>query len=266
MSGSLTRHIHYLCLCAALVAQGACTDLPTGTDSFQLQADGQIWAAVVPPADLPDANSWLGAPGAPGSSAEAVRQEVVGLQEQAARATARGDLERAKVLRGEAARRAISALEISPRHDVFIRGLASLEAWQRSVGAGTGLGDIPALADAVDAVRGGSDAVRAALQEGDVRTAALRLTEAAERIREWSPEGVALKVLERVDLRLADARGSSAERERAAHLVQSARYELVAGNPLLATQRALYALQLAAGRGLGDAPTEERARCGEYGC
>jgi hypothetical protein len=256
-----------VCLCLAVAGLGgACADLPTGADSFRFEADGQIWTAVMPPEDLPDASTWLvySAPDSPAASA--ARDEVASLQSQATRARAAGNLELANELLTEAARSAVAAMEASPEKDVLLRGGASLEAWERRAREEIERVTIPGLAEAVDAVELDRRRMEAALAGGDGRLAALLLTVAAERIRDWSPQGVALRVLGRVESHLAAAARSPAERERATHLMQSARYELIHGNSLRAMQRALYALQLAGGNGLSEAPEQEHARCGEHAC
>ncbi|MBD0320386.1 MAG: hypothetical protein ICV87_08630, partial [Gemmatimonadetes bacterium] len=43
-------------LCAAA---GACTDLPSAPESFVREAGGATWVAVVEPAGLPTARTWL---------------------------------------------------------------------------------------------------------------------------------------------------------------------------------------------------------------
>ena len=60
------RSATWLALSATLALQAACSDLPTGSDSFQLEADGELWTAVVAPAGLPTAETWLAfAPASP---------------------------------------------------------------------------------------------------------------------------------------------------------------------------------------------------------
>jgi hypothetical protein len=243
----------------------ACTDLPTGADAFQLEADGQVWVAVVPPADLPDAASWLEY-SPEGADPFGLRQEVAALQAEARRARVVGDPERADQLLGEAMHLAVDAMTADPDVEVFRRGTQALASWRRSVQAGVELERTPALRATVEAVARDAEAVDAAVGEGDFRRAATRLTEAGERVRRWSPDGVALQVLERVEAHLAAAARSPQEMERTAHLMTGAREELVGGDPLRAMQRALYALQLAGGSELREIPVEERSRCGEYDC
>ena len=267
MIGSPTRSAAKVCLCLAAAGfGGACADLPTGADSFRLEADGQIWTAVMPPEDLPDASTWLAYSAPDSPAASAARDEVASLQSQATRARAAGNLELANEFLTEAAGRAVAAMEVSPEKDVLLRGGASLEAWERRAREEIERVAIPGLAEAVDAVELDRQRMEAALAGGDDRLAALLLTVAAERIRDWSPQGVALRVLGRVESHLAAAARSPEERERATHLMQSARYELIDGNSLRAMQRALYALQLAGGNGLSEAPEQEHSRCGEHAC
>jgi hypothetical protein len=249
--------------CAAL---SACTDLPTGTESFQLDADGELWTAVVPPADLPSPATWLAYVAAESPEGMAAALEVSTLEADAMRARALGQLDRARDLNAAAALRAVEAMEVSPGPAVFVAGVASLESWMRSVRAGVDLTRVPALVAALEAVELDRVAVEEALRSGDEPVAALHLTRAAERVRDWAPQGVALRVLGRVEQHLAAAARSPGEIERATHLVQSARQELIAGNALRAVQRALYALQLAQGSELREIPVLERASCGEYAC
>jgi hypothetical protein len=253
-------------LVSLALVQGACADLPTGPDSFQLEADGELWTAVVPPADLPSASTWLAfaAPSSP-ESADAA-SEVAALQASAVRAMTRGELERAEELAARATLRAIDAMQLRPGPGVFLAGIGSLQGWERRVREGVDLTRAPALAATLAEVGAEREAVDAALRAGDQRAAAIHLTRAAELVRAWSPQGVALRVLGRVDAHLAAASRSPGEAERAAHLVQSAREELLSGEPLRAVQRALYALQLAGGSELHEIPAEEHPSCGEYSC
>lgn len=263
---SLRRPAALPALALVLLALPACEDLPTGADAFQLEADGELWTAVVPPADLPTAATWLrfADPAAP--HVGAVAAEVEGLYARAARARALGELTEADALLSEAAASAVGVMQTVPRPGIFLAGVASLGGWERSVRSGVDLTRAPALAAAVTAVERDREAVELALREGDPRAAALHLTLASERVRAWGPQGVALRVLGRVEAHLASAARSPAEAERAAHLVQSAREELLNGEPLRAVQRALYALQLAGGNELREIPAEEHPACGEYAC
>lgn len=253
-------------LALALLALPACTDLPTGVEAFQLEADGELWTAVMPPADLPTAATWLqyANPASPETNAAAV--EVEALYMRAGRARARGELQQAETLLAAAATRAVEVMDDAPRPGIFLAGVSSLQGWERSVRAGIDLSRAPALATTLAAVAQDREAVEVSLLEGDERAAALRLTRAAERVRAWGPQGVALRVLGRVEAHLASAARSPGEAERARHLVQSARDELMNGEPLRAVQRALYALQLAGGSALQEIPAEEHPRCGEYSC
>lgn len=255
------RLLAALFLCAT--AAGACTDLPTGTGAFQLEAEGTLWTAVVVPSDLPTMASWLRyAP--PGSETEAASRRVAELQEESRRVRAAGDLGRADALTAEAAELALG-MRSAPARASLIRGMLAVDGWQRDVRESIQLERAPELAAAVERVERERDAAAEALSEGRDDEAAVRLTVAAEWARSWSPEGVALRVLERVEARLGEddeAEGAA----RARHLVHSARQELVAGEPLRAFQRALYALQIADGQALSQPEDEARAPCGEYGC
>jgi hypothetical protein len=266
MSLPHASRLGFAVLCVSLMgAQTSCTDLPTGADSFQLEADGQLWVAVLPPEGLPDAATWL-AYTSPGAAPFALRAEIAEIEEQARRARVSGDAERADALLTGALRRSVEAMAVDPGRGFFAERRAALDSWRRSVQAGVEIDRAPALRATLEAVERDGAAVDAALEAGDYRAAAMRLTVAAERIRRWSPDGVAAQVLERVETHLAAAARTPQELERTAHLVDGARQELLGGNPLRAMQRALYALQLAGGSELHEIPVLERSRCGEYAC
>ena len=72
---------------ALLISSG---HLPTGADAFQLEADGQLWVAVLPPQDLPEAATWLAYTSA-GAAPFALRAEIAELEEQARRARVIGN-------------------------------------------------------------------------------------------------------------------------------------------------------------------------------
>ena len=252
-------------LAGALLCFGACTDLPTGTDSFQLEADGQLWVAIVPQGDLPDAATWL-AYGPVGAEGDRLRVVVQGRWEEARRARGAGDEARAQRLLEEALQEAAGAMTVAPGASYFLAREAALLAWESRARAAVALERAPALATTLESVERHREAMAQAVTEGDYRTAAIRLTEASELARSWSPDGVALQVLDRVETHLAAAARSPEERERTAQLVASARQELVGGSPLRAMQRALYALQLAGGSELREIPAETRPSCGEYAC
>ena len=124
---------------------------------------------------------------------------------------------------------------------------------------------MPELAAALERVEQERDAASEAMSDGRDEEAAVRLTLASEWARAWGPEGVALRVLDRVEERLAQTSAEGGA-ERARHFVLSARQELSEGESLRAVQRALYALQLADGQGLSEPEDDTRPRCGEFGC
>lgn len=253
-------------LCVALLASSACADLPTGPEAIQLHADGEFWTAIVPPPGLPSVDSWLDSLPSDRPDAVELAEQVAALQAEADAARSRGDVERADELLFRATREIVEAMDQPPATRVLLTGLASLDSWERSLQADIDLSRTPALAATVTAVAEDRAAADAALRAGDDRLAAVLLTQGAERIRAWAPSGVAMQVLKRVDARLASAALGGGGSDRTAHLVESARYELLNGNPYRAVQRALYALQLASGQQLYEIPLEETARCGEYTC
>ena len=257
------RHRLLAALAVCSFAAGACTDLPTGPGAFQLEAGGTLWTAVVAPSDLPTIGSWLRyAPAGP--ETQALSAQVSELERESRHARASGDVGRADALTINAAQLALEAASGAARPSL-IRGLLAVDGWQRDVRESVQLEGAPELAAAVERVEREREAAAEALSEGRDEEAAVRLAVAAEWARSWSPEGVALRVLERVEARLMEDEGADGS-SRARHLVHSARHELVAGEPLRAVQRALYALQIADGQALSEPEDETRSRCGQYGC
>lgn len=253
-------------LCLALLTPIACADLPTGPEAFQLQADGEFWTAIVPPPGLPSIDSWLQQLPEESPVTTEIAEQVAALRAEASEARTRGDLQRADELLLEATQRALAAMDGAPGQRTLLTGIASLASWDRSLRMEIDLSRTPALAATVEAVAEDRAAADAALKGGDPHLAAVHLTRGAERIRHWAPTGVALQVLSRVDTHLANTALAPGGGGRTAHLVESARYELLNGNPYRAVQRALYALQLASGQELYEIPEDETSRCGEYTC
>lgn len=255
------RHPLLLALLICAAAAGGCTDLPTGPGAFQLEAEGTLWTAVVAPADLPSPGSWLGGVAA-GTQVEETVVRVTAMQQASRSLRSGGDAPRADSLVAEAASLALAAGP-QPSRPTLIRAILAVDGWQRDVRESVDLERVPELAAAVERVELEREAAAEALSEGRDEEAAVRLTVAAEWARSWSPEGVALRVLDRVEARLG---GDADLGDRARHLVHSARHELVAGEPLRAVQRALYALQIADGQALSEPEDDGPARCGEYSC
>lgn len=264
MSRSLSRRSLPTALTALLALfAAACTDLPTDAGAFQLEADGTLWTAIATPTDLPSAATWLRyAPSGP--DGEAATARVAELQRDARRARASGDSERADALTVEAMEVVARGMD-APGRGTLIRGMIAVDGWQRAVRETVVLDRVPELAAALDRVEQEREAASDALSEGRDVEAAIRLTLASEWARAWGPEGVALRVLDRVEERLAQESGEGGA-ERARHFVRSARQELAEGESLRAVQRALYALQLADGQGLSSSDDDARPRCGEFAC
>src|SRR5690606_1594828 len=146
--------------------------------------------------------------------------------------------------RAEPVRTVPGGAESLPGPEFFMRARGALVRWEQSVRAGVDLEENPELSAAVVTVHDEAEAVDEALRDDDFSAAALHLTAAAMMIQEWSPEGVAMRVLDRAEARLAGSSDASPRSERAIRLLQSARQELLRGNAMRATQRGLYALQL----------------------
>lgn len=211
-------------------------------------ADGRQWVAVAPPEQLPDLATWL--PYVSGETASgSVLAEVRELQRRAEQARASGELQRAAELRRLAVETAVHSLARLPEPRVFEAGLVAVDQWVVRART-TVVADASALAAAVIEVEQERTRTAEALAAGDSAAAVVHLAAASERIRDWSPAEVALRVLERAEAAMVSSARGAASRERVRHLAQSARRELVEGDPVRALRRALYALQLAAGSGL----------------
>lgn len=257
-------HRCILLLCAAATGAG-CADAPMDPAALEWLPEGRVWAAVLPPDDLADATTWLPYVHA-GPAGDAPRNRVRLLEQQAAHASRRGDLGRARELREEAVRLAVGSLARAPDAPALQVAVGAVDAWLERVRTGSGATELPALAEALHAV----DAARARtghlLATGDTAAALHELSDASEHIREWAPTAVALRVLSHVEAQLQDSSLSTAETERADHLVRSARESLAADDPVGALHRALYALQVAGGGRVLEPLAAPPAKCDRRPC
>lgn len=253
---------------AALLLAGlaACSDAPTMPPALQQLAGGEEWVAMRAPADLPRVETWmpyLDRSTAPGQQAAARVRELTRLADAARR---QGQVERTGELVREAERVAVLALSRAPDERVLRRALGALDAWGQRVRDQVDTERAPQLARAADEVARARVAASAALTRGDTTGAVLHISAAAEQIRAYTPAEVALRVLARAEERLRTGAVQGPRVERALHLLDSARQELIGGDPGRALQRALYALQLAEGAEMHDAPREPDPACPDWQC
>lgn len=226
--------------CALACLAAACTDLPTGPDSFVHQAGGSVWVAVSVPAGLPDARSWSPYL-VPGSEAALVLEE---LRVAAGRARRTGALERAAALEAEAARTAAASVASSPPAVELLGALAALDAWGERAAVRLQAGIYPDLDVAAARVRVLRDAARASLQRGDSLQAVVELTDGAEVARSFAPQAVALRLAGEAQRRIEADPDPSENLKRARRLLLTAREAMATGDQTRAMKRAWYALQL----------------------
>lgn len=233
-------------LCAAA---GACADLPSAPESFVREAGGATWVAVVEPAGLPTARTWLGTLPSDAPQAGAARATLA----EASRVLKTGNVEGAMALEDRAAREIASALPAAPEARVVLVALAAADEWSDRAAPRTASGRFPELARAEQAVRAGSQRARALLAEGDTLAAVREIGRAAETARRWAPMSVALRAVRDAERRIDATANPSANLVRARHLLRGAREGVALGDHMRALQRATYALQLieqeARGRG-----------------
>lgn len=153
---------------------------------------------------------------------------------------------------------------VEPR--VLLNGLSALDRWTTRVALEADLEASPALAISHGRVVEARRLATEALAAGDTSAAMLRIQEAAEVIRGHAPPAVALRVLERTEAVLEAKPEGTPGVARALRLLRSARAELEAGEGLPALRRALYALQLAEGKGLRAAGAAAPDACAGAGC
>jgi hypothetical protein len=223
--------------CSAL---GACADLPSGPHSFVREAAGTTWVAVVEPAGLPTARTWLAAVPAGAPEGEAARATLV----EAARVRRAGDLESALALEDRAALEAATSLSRAPEPQVVLAALAAVDAWAERAAVRTAEGRFPALALAERAAREGAAQARAHLAAGDTLAAVREVTRAAEKAHAWAPLAVALRAVRQAEGYIERSPAPSPELQRARHLLRGAREGVALGDHTRAMQRAMYALQL----------------------
>ncbi len=223
--------------CAAL---GACADVPSAPESFVREAGGATWVAVVEPAGLPTARTWLSAFPGHTPAGDAARATLA----EAARVRRTGSLEGFLALEDRAAREAAAALPRAPEARVVLSALAAADEWVERASVRTAGGRFPELARAESSVREGSVRARSLLAAGDTLAAVREIALAAESARSWTPVSVALRVVRDAEARIDATPNPSAGLVRARRLLRGAREGIAIGDHSRALQRAMYALQL----------------------
>lgn len=222
--------------------------------ALQQLAGGEEWVAVTVPERLPQLQTWLPYLRPRTEEERATLRRVRELEAGALRARQEGRVLETRLLNREATRLAVVSLTEPPEPRVIEDGIAAVDVWVERVRRDTDLSHLRGLAAAHDSVRTARRRIGLALASGDTTSAVLYLAEATEIIQEQAPSAVALRVIARAQERLR-ARGQQGQDvSRAIHLLSAARQELLAGDAARALQRALYALQLADGKGLRAAP------------
>lgn len=235
----------------------ACKDAPTVPTALQQLAGGEEWVAMPAPRELPGLESWL--PYADGESPQG-REALARVHQASAaaeRARAEGRLLEATRLEREAERITVLSLARFPAPRELRQSLYALDFWSDRVESEVALDRAPEMAAALAEVKAARAHARSLLAAGDTTSAVLQIAHASERVREFTPTAVALRVLARVEGRLQAQEGRDAAVDRALHLLASARQELLTGDPRRALRRALYALQLAHGSAMPAARSGE---------
>ena len=250
----LGRLLGGLALASLAVAAGGCADAPTFPAALQWLADGEEWVAVLPPEGLPQAADW--ARFASEEQGPALAQRLASMETAVALALSHGDVAGAARLRSEAALLLGGAIRRAPDAAILRDGAAAIDLWGSRVRETVRVEEAPALVAAMDTIAAARSRAALALERGDSIGAALALLDAGQRIRSWSPMAVAMRLVERADDRVGALPDDAIGATRARHLLLSSRQALRAGDPMRAMQRAIYALQLAAGRQMAEAPSD----------
>lgn len=240
-----------------------CKDAPTVPIALQQLAGGEEWVAMPAPRELPGLESWLPYADRQTPQGREALARVHEMSTAAEHARTAGRLLEATRLEREAERIAVLSLASFPAPRELQRSLYALDFWADRVEAEVALDRAPELAAALAEVKTAQAHARSLLVAGDTTSAVLQIARASERVREFTPTAVALRVLARVEGRLQAQSGRDAAVDRALHLLASARQELLTGDPRRALRRALYALQLAHGSAM---PAEGSRGCEGPGC
>ena len=231
-------HLRRLAPLALLCALAACGDAPTLPRSFVQQAGGRTWVAVSEPAGLPEARTWQ-ALLAPEAAAR-----VRAAQDEASRARQEGRLEDALAFEGQARLSAAASLAKAPAPAALRPAFSALREWETRAAERNAAGRYPGLDSAATAVAALRARADEALARGDTRAAALRLAEAGEAARAYSPVAVGLRLVASAEQRIDADPSPSAGLRRARLLLHLAREALATGDETRAMKRAWYAVQL----------------------
>ena len=230
---------------ALLLLLAACEDGPTAPTSYVQHTAGGAWVAVVEPAGMPRAETWLPYVGAESPAAGPLRQ----MRDRAAAYRTAGRVEAALALEAEMMRIAGSSLTRMPEPGRVLAAAAALDAWVDRARARLETGSHPELAAAAASVAALADSARAALDAGEPAAAVRHVTRGAISAREHAPLAVGMRLMAAAEARLAGA-GEGAGVRRARHLLADAREGLATGDSLRALRRAVYALQLLEAEGI----------------
>lgn len=239
-----TPRTRILTVCAAVLAAAACRDAPGEPTALVVAAETE--AALRVAAELPTLPQIVERARATGRLTSADAEAV---------ASAYRVWQEAESTRDPAAATELRYRSYALAAPVLVRalgpaGLAEVEAGLRrwidlASTASDGM-PLPGLAAALQA--GQVLLARAAATEHPVQAAAF-LLEAADRLRETTPDAVARRMIRQVEDAMAAEGGpadgaNSAARRRADRLLRGAREALSEGDPVLAIRRAYYARQL----------------------
>lgn len=231
------------------LALAACEDGPTGPTAHVHPAGGRLWAAVVPPRELPDARTWLAALGREGGAGGEAARGARALLDEARSLRRRGALREALLREDEAMRAAAAALSAPPERRVVADALEGVDRWLGAADGALGAGPLPEVEEAVAEVRAARGDAARALAGGDTLAAVRHLATAASRARRHAPEAVALRAFARAGEVVRAGALSRSDSLRAERLLRHAREAVLTGDPERAFRRAVYALQLVEGNG-----------------
>jgi hypothetical protein len=248
-------------LIAAAMIMGGCGDAPTIPDAIQRLAGGEEWVAMSAPHDLPRLDTWIAYMSRATEEERSVYAEVRRLESLSREAQRSGRIGTAAELTREAERIAVLSLSRPPDARVMQRSLFALDFWSDRVSGSVEVEQFPQLQETLHAVLAARATATALLADGDTTAAVLAIASAAERIREHTPEAVAVRVLSLVEERIDLQALRPAAAERALHLLANARQELISGDPRRALNRALYALQIVEGSELRTVTTGPDSTC-----
>ncbi|HEU4560997.1 MAG TPA: hypothetical protein VFS20_24305 [Longimicrobium sp.] len=232
------NHFAPLVACLAAAFFAACGDAPTLPTSFAQEAGGRTWVAVTEPAGMPDARTWL--PYLAPQDARRIRAVMA----DAGKTRRNGQLEAGLEQEAQARVDAARALAHDPPAARVMGALASLREWETRAAARQRAGSYPGLDSVVTSVAARRTEAEAALERGELRTAAVLLAEAGEVARTYSPVRVALRLLQRAEQRVDTDPNPTPDMRRARRMLRGAREAMATGDQMRAMKRAWYAQQI----------------------